>query len=111
MLSFLARKARKIHRDYNAFCIQFLYPFSTLFESISGFLPSTTMLFLAAIFPLTAPLTPISSQQNFANPIIYSDFADNYVFRGPDGAYYFSGSSFQFSPGAPILKSYDLTSG
>lgn len=27
---------------------------------------------------------------------------------GPDGAFYFSASNFHFSPGAPILKSYDL---
>ena len=46
--------------------------------------------------------------QNFTNPVVYSDFADNDVFLGPDGAYYFSASSMQFSPGAPILKSYDL---
>jgi beta-xylosidase len=45
---------------------------------------------------------------NFTNPLIYADFADNDVFKGPDGAYYFSASSFQFSPGAPILKSFDL---
>lgn len=48
------------------------------------------------------------SNRNFSNPIIQSDFADNDVFLGPDGAYYFSASSFQMSPGAPILKSYDL---
>ncbi|KAH6658147.1 glycosyl hydrolase family 43 protein [Truncatella angustata] len=45
---------------------------------------------------------------NFTNPVVYADFADNDVFKGPDSAYYFSASSFQFSPGAPILKSFDL---
>ncbi|KAI9172849.1 glycosyl hydrolase family 43 protein [Paramyrothecium foliicola] len=34
--------------------------------------------------------------------------ADNDVSLGPDGAYYFSASSFHFSPGAPILHSTDL---
>ncbi|KAF1958638.1 glycosyl hydrolase family 43 protein [Byssothecium circinans] len=45
---------------------------------------------------------------SFNNPIIYEDFPDNDVFVGPDGAYYFSASSFHYSPGAPILKSHDL---
>ena len=58
---------------------------------------------LVALFP------EVSYQQNFSNPVIFSDFPDNDVFLGPDGAYYFSASSFQMSPGAPILKSYDLT--
>ncbi|RDL33228.1 Uncharacterized protein BP5553_08667 [Venustampulla echinocandica] len=45
---------------------------------------------------------------NFTNPVLYEDFADNDIFLGPDGAYYFSASNMHFSPGAPILKSYDL---
>ncbi|KKA29859.1 hypothetical protein TD95_000414 [Thielaviopsis punctulata] len=44
----------------------------------------------------------------FNNPVVFSDFPDNDVSKGPDGAYYFSASSFQFSPGAPIMKSTDL---
>lgn len=48
------------------------------------------------------------NQSTFSNPVIYADFPDNDVFVGPDGAYYFSASSFHFSPGAPILKSHDL---
>lgn len=49
-----------------------------------------------------------SPDLTYNNPLVYSDFPDNDVFLGPDGAYYFSGSSFHYSPGAPILKSYDL---
>lgn len=48
------------------------------------------------------------TEGTFTNPIIYSDFPDNDVFRGPDGAYYFSASNFHYSPGAPILRSTDL---
>jgi glycosyl hydrolase family 43 len=44
----------------------------------------------------------------FKNPVIYSDFPDNDIFRGPDGSYYFSASNFHYSPGAPILRSDDL---
>ncbi|KAH7399740.1 glycosyl hydrolase family 43 protein [Cadophora sp. MPI-SDFR-AT-0126] len=44
----------------------------------------------------------------FTNPVIYSDFADNDITRGPDGKFYFSASNMHFSPGAPILRSSDL---
>ncbi|KAF9888503.1 hypothetical protein FE257_008610 [Aspergillus nanangensis] len=46
--------------------------------------------------------------QNFSNPVIYEDFADNDIFRGPDGSFYYSASSMHYSPGAPILQSWDL---
>ncbi|KFA62583.1 hypothetical protein S40285_05816 [Stachybotrys chlorohalonatus IBT 40285] len=48
------------------------------------------------------------AQDVFQNPVIYSDFPDNDIFVGPDGAFYFSASNFHYSPGAPILKSTDL---
>ncbi|KAI9697352.1 MAG: hypothetical protein M1820_007858 [Bogoriella megaspora] len=59
-------------------------------------------------FLLLPLLSTVLCQQNFTNPVIFSDFPDNDVFRGPDDAYYYSASSFHISPGAPILKSYDL---
>jgi len=43
----------------------------------------------------------------FTNPVLYEDFADNDIFRVND-TYYFSASNMHFSPGAPILRSYDL---
>jgi beta-xylosidase len=46
--------------------------------------------------------------QNFTNPVIYEDFADNDIFLGPNNTFYFSASSMHYSPGAPILRSYDL---
>ena len=49
-----------------------------------------------------------AAASKFTNPVIWSDFPDNDVFRGPDGTYYLSTSTFQFSPGAPILQSKDL---
>ena len=44
----------------------------------------------------------------FTNPVVYEDFADNDVSKGPDGLFYFSASNMHFSPGAPILRSADL---
>ncbi|KAJ9148965.1 Glycoside hydrolase family 43 protein [Pleurostoma richardsiae] len=44
---------------------------------------------------------------SFTNPVIYADFADNDIFR-VDDTYYFSASNMHFSPGAPVLRSYDL---
>lgn len=58
---------------------------------------------------LTLPLT-LAQSANFTNPIIYSDYPDNDVSQGPDGAYYLSASNFHYSPGAPILRSWDLIS-
>ena len=57
-------------------------------------------------------LSPGSTQAEpsgyFTNPVVYEDFADNDVSVGPDGAFYFSASNMHYSPGAPILKSFDL---
>mgnify|MGYP003636055019 FL=1 len=49
-----------------------------------------------------------AASSNFTNPVVYSDFADNDISRGPDGKFYFSASNMHFSPGAPILRSSDL---
>ena len=46
--------------------------------------------------------------ENFTNPVLYEDFADNDIFLGPDNVFYFSASSMHYSPGAPILQSHDL---
>lgn len=51
----------------------------------------------------------MAQAQTFTNPVIYEDYPDNDVFLGPDGTtFYFSSSTFHYSPGAPILKSTDL---
>lgn len=41
------------------------------------------------------------------NPVIWQDYPDLDVFRVGD-VFYYSSSTFAFSPGAPVLKSYDL---
>ncbi|WP_052867880.1 glycoside hydrolase family 43 protein [Streptomyces niger] len=43
----------------------------------------------------------------YANPVLWQDFADIDVIRVGD-TYYCSASTMHYSPGAPILRSYDL---
>jgi beta-xylosidase len=43
----------------------------------------------------------------FNNPVLWQDFADIDIIRVGD-AYYYSASTMHYSPGAPILRSYDL---
>jgi beta-xylosidase len=43
----------------------------------------------------------------FSNPVLWQDFADIDIIRVND-AYYYSASTMHYSPGAPILRSYDL---
>jgi beta-xylosidase len=43
----------------------------------------------------------------FNNPVLWQDFADIDIIR-VDDAYYYSASTMHYSPGAPILRSYDL---
>ncbi|GAA4261019.1 hypothetical protein GCM10022255_091980 [Dactylosporangium darangshiense] len=53
----------------------------------------------------TPPATTPPGQ--FTNPIVWQDFADGDIIRVGD-AYYYSASTMHYSPGAPILRSYDL---
>lgn len=67
--------------------------------------------FIATAFALLAgsPAAGAPAQEEwFQNPVLYEDFPDNDISTGPDGAFYFSASNFHYSPGAPILRSYDL---
>ncbi|KAI3397165.1 hypothetical protein diail_11139 [Diaporthe ilicicola] len=45
--------------------------------------------------------------QDFSNPVLWEDLADNEVIR-VDNTYYYTASTMHYSPGAPILRSYDL---
>lgn len=54
------------------------------------------------------PTTPPPSG-TFTNPVVWQDFADGDIIRVGD-AYYYSASTMHYSPGAPILRSYDLVS-
>ncbi|NUP61022.1 MAG: family 43 glycosylhydrolase [Nonomuraea sp.] len=56
-------------------------------------------------------LVPIGSDPNpggtYTNPVVWQDFADGDIIRVGD-AYYYSASTMHYSPGAPILRSYNL---
>ncbi|KAK2764447.1 hypothetical protein FQN54_009141 [Arachnomyces sp. PD_36] len=66
------------------------------------------MLLPTAAALLVSLLPGTIGQETLNNPVVYEDFADNDVFRGPDDVYYFSASNMHYSPGAPILRSEDL---
>ena len=53
------------------------------------------------------PTTPPPGNGSFTNPVIWQDFADGDIIRVGD-AYYYSASTMHYSPGAPVLRSYDL---
>ncbi|WP_421733118.1 family 43 glycosylhydrolase [Cellulomonas sp.] len=53
------------------------------------------------------PTTPPPTGGTFTNPVVWQDFADGDIIRVGD-AYYYSASTMHYSPGAPILRSYDL---
>lgn len=53
---------------------------------------------------VTGPWPPSAT---FQNPILWQDLADPEVIRVGD-VYYYTGSNMHYSPGAPILRSYDL---
>ncbi|KAM7198185.1 Glycosyl hydrolase, five-bladed beta-propellor domain containing protein [Rhypophila sp. PSN 637] len=55
--------------------------------------------------PNTNPLAPRAT--TFNNPVLWQDHPDLDVFRVGD-VFYYSSSTFAYSPGAPVLKSYDL---
>jgi len=50
---------------------------------------------------------PAVCPETYENPLIWEDLPDVEVIR-VDDAYYYTASSFHHSPGAPVLRSYDL---
>ncbi len=53
------------------------------------------------------PPGPWPPSDTFANPVIWNDLADEDVIRVGD-IFYFTASNMHYSPGAPILRSWDL---
>ena len=54
-----------------------------------------------------ATSAPAAAPDTFTNPVVWQDFADGDIIRVGD-VYYYSASTMHYSPGAPILRSYDL---
>ncbi|MEU1606862.1 family 43 glycosylhydrolase [Micromonospora matsumotoense] len=57
--------------------------------------------------PPTTPPGQWPPSSTFTNPVIWQDFADIDILR-VDDTYYYSASTMHYSPGAPVLRSYDL---
>ena len=51
--------------------------------------------------------TQLVSGANYNNPVLWEDYPDLEVIR-VGSVYYYTSSTFAYSPGAPVLKSYDL---
>ncbi|KAF2683358.1 glycoside hydrolase family 43 protein [Lentithecium fluviatile CBS 122367] len=66
----------------------------------------TSFLYLSAGSPLATNALD-QRATTFTNPPLWEDYPDLEVIRIGD-AFYYTSSTFAFSPGAPILKSYDL---
>ncbi|WP_240521703.1 glycoside hydrolase family 43 protein [Amycolatopsis vastitatis] len=50
---------------------------------------------------------PARAAAAYSNPVVWQDFADGDIIRVGD-TYYYSASTMHYSPGAPVLRSYDL---
>lgn len=70
---------------------------------------SSTVAATAAVEPYIVSNPANISGKTFANPIIHADYSDPDAVASPDGrTFYMTASSFQCTPGLPILKSTDL---
>ena len=66
-------------------------------------------LFSAAAVSAQTVWTPDSGNGKYKNPVLYADYSDPDPVAAPDGkTFYMTASSFQCTPGLPILKSTDL---
>ncbi|KAF2660390.1 glycoside hydrolase family 43 protein [Lophiostoma macrostomum CBS 122681] len=74
------------------------------------YFPRTLYLFSFIALSFASPLATYNDARQvntFQNPVLWEDYPDLDVFRVGD-VFYYSSSTFAFSPGAPVLKSYDL---
>lgn len=56
---------------------------------------------------VTATFSAAPRPSTFSNPVLWEDLADIDVIR-VDDTYYYTASNMHYSPGAPLLRSYDL---
>lgn len=68
-------------------------------------LASGAGVFAAAV--VNVPAVRAHAQQTFTNPVVWQDFADTDIIRVGD-TFYYSASTMHYSPGAPVLRSWDL---
>jgi len=67
---------------------------------------TTCTLSMTAARAVTATFTA-PRPTSYSNPVLWEDLADLDVIR-VDDTYYYSASTMHYSPGAPVLRSYDL---
>ncbi|KAK7454015.1 hypothetical protein VKT23_011525 [Stygiomarasmius scandens] len=60
-----------------------------------------------AEYSTNTTLAPRTADATFTNPVFWEDLADLDIIR-VGTTYYYSASTMHYSPGAPILRSYDL---
>jgi beta-xylosidase len=65
------------------------------------------VLCMLGLFHVGGAQSTAPKSTTFQNPVLWEDLADIDIFRVGD-AYYYSASNMHYSPGAPILRSYDL---
>ncbi|WP_170320944.1 MULTISPECIES: glycoside hydrolase family 43 protein [Streptomyces] len=71
-------------------------------------LATTSGLAVGALLPPgTAGAAAAGAAATYTNPVIWQDFADIDIIR-VENTYYCSASTMHYSPGAPVLRSYDL---
>jgi beta-xylosidase len=68
---------------------------------------SPTTVSPTTVAPTTTTAGPWPPSSTYSNPTLWEDFADIDVIRVGD-VYYASASTMHYSPGAPVLRSYDL---
>lgn len=62
---------------------------------------------LLSISALLCAVGAVAQDTTFENPVLWQDLADLDIIRVND-TFYYSASTMHYSPGAPILRSYDL---
>ncbi|PVF96904.1 Arabinanase/levansucrase/invertase [Serendipita vermifera] len=67
----------------------------------------TVGLFFLSVDPTFSNVSDLTQTGTFSNPVLWEDAPDIDIIR-VNNTYYYSASSFHQSPGAPILRSYDL---
>ncbi|TDZ20773.1 putative beta-xylosidase [Colletotrichum orbiculare MAFF 240422] len=63
--------------------------------------------FLTGLWAAASAVAQVSNVSTFTNPVLWEDLADLEVIRVND-TFYYTASTMHYSPGAPVLKSYDL---
>jgi beta-xylosidase len=72
-----------------------------------GIAATSVVAIVAGLLTLTTTPARSADPTTFNNPVVWQDFADGDIIRVGD-VYYYSASTMHYSPGAPILRSYDL---